>query len=124
MLTELFTELERVEFREAVLDVGTVSVLESSDILSSKLGTARIVEFIRERGRVGDLGDAGVESSDLLLTPVTNDRDMAALIVPFKSVREGRTRRTGGPVNHRSYERKSLCRLNRPLGTEIAQVLF
>lgn len=82
MLTELFTELERVEFREAVFEVGTVPVLESSDILSSKLGTARIVEFIRERALVGDRGDAGAESSDLPLSPLTDDRDMTTLIVP------------------------------------------
>lgn len=85
MLTELFTELERVEFCEAVLEVGTVSVLESSDILSSKLETVRIVEFIRERAPVDDRGDAGAESSDLPLAPLTDDRDITALIVPSEA---------------------------------------
>lgn len=124
MLAELFTELERVEFREAVFEVGTVSVLESSDILSSKLGTARMVEFIRERDCLGDLGDSGAESSDLPLSPLTDARDMTTVDCIFGNLREGRTGRTGGPVNHRSCERKSLCKLDRPLGTEIARLLY
>lgn len=108
MLTELFTELERVEFREAVLDVGTVSVLESSDILSSKLGTARIVEFIRERDCLGDLGDFGAESSDLPLTPLTDAWDMTTLIVSSEAcARVGQDEPAARSITGRANE--SLC---------------
>jgi len=66
MLAVLLTELERAELRELESE-GVPSALESSEVRSrsSKLGTGRMVEFMRPRLCEG--GDLGLADGDRVL---------------------------------------------------------
>jgi hypothetical protein len=86
MLAVLLSELENPESRDVECDCAP-SVLEPSSeyrCLSSKLGTVRIVEFMR-------LGVRGVREEEaaggfvLLLAPLVAARGMAELSVPFEA---------------------------------------
>lgn len=86
MLAVLLSELENPESRDVECDCAP-SVLESSSeylCLSSKLGTVRIVEFMR-------LGVRGVREEEpaggivLLLAPLVAARGMAELSVPLEA---------------------------------------
>jgi hypothetical protein len=86
MLAVLLSELEKPESRDVECDCAP-SVLEPSSeyrCLSSKLGTVRIVEFMR-------LGVRGAREEEpaggfvLLLTPLVAARGMAELSVPFEA---------------------------------------
>jgi hypothetical protein len=98
MLVVLLSELEKPESRDVECDCAP-SVLESSSeylCRSSKLGTVRIVEFMRF-GMRGDKEEAAAGGIAFPLAPPVVVRDMAELVVPSEAgVRvdwgEGRSR--------------------------------
>jgi hypothetical protein len=85
MLMVLLNELENPESRDVACDI-VPSVESSSEYLCrlSKLGTVRIVEFMRFGVR-GLREDAGACGMVLLLAPLVVTRDMAELIVPSEA---------------------------------------
>jgi hypothetical protein len=86
MLVVLFSELEKPESRDVECDCAP-SVLDSSSeyrCRSSKLGTVRIVEFMR-LGMRGDKEEAAGGGAAFPLAPPVVVRDMAELVVPSEA---------------------------------------
>ncbi len=86
MLTVLFRELEKPESRDVEWE-GVPSVLESSSeycCLSSKLGTVRMVEFMRFGVR-GEKEEADEVETAFPLVPLVAVRDMAELMAPSEA---------------------------------------
>lgn len=86
MLAVLLSELENPESRDVECDCAP-SVLSSSEYrcLSSKLGTVRIVEFMRFGVRGAREEEAAGGGIVLLLAPLVAARGMAELLVPVEA---------------------------------------